>query len=116
MPILRQPPRHMNLDSALAKSFLDLLDRGAGGFTFQTFEDKKPVTKPELAKVVHSPAQPELLRLHALGAGVYITVNATDGKGRKNENVTRIRAIYRKLGASVRRTAVSVAQERGLLR
>ena len=33
-------------------------------------------------------------QIHAHGAGVFITVNETDGKGRKKENITRIRAVF----------------------
>jgi hypothetical protein len=77
-----------------AKRFLKLLDPAGNGFTFQTFHDKRPGTKPELARVVESPAQPELLQLHAHGAGIYITVNETDSKGRKLENIKRIRAVW----------------------
>jgi hypothetical protein len=77
-----------------ATQFLKLLDPSATGFTFQTFHDKKPPTKPELARVIESPAMPDLLQLHTLGAGVYVTVNATDSKGRKSENITRVRAIW----------------------
>ena len=85
---------HSNLDAEPARRFLKLLDPEAKHFTFQTFHDKKPATKPELARVVESPAKEELLQLHADGAGVYVTVNQTDGKGRKAENATRIRAVF----------------------
>ena len=36
----------------------------------------------------------ELVRLNARGAGIFVTVNETDGKGRKKENITRIRALW----------------------
>jgi Primase C terminal 2 (PriCT-2)/RepB DNA-primase N-terminal domain len=84
------PPR----DREEAHRFLRLLDPKATSFTFQTFEDKKPATKTELAKVIHSPAWGALLEMHARGAGVYVSVNATDGEGRKSENITRVRAIW----------------------
>lgn len=78
-----------------AQRFLRLLDAKATSFTYQTFHDKKPPTKPELVRVVlHSPALPELQQLHASGAGIYVTVNETDGKGRKSENILRVRAVW----------------------
>ena len=35
-----------------------------------------------------------LEKLNDLGAGIYLTINETDGKGRKKENINRIRAIF----------------------
>jgi hypothetical protein len=81
-------------DREEAHRFLRLLDPKARSFTFQTFEDKRPATKGELARVIHSPAWATLLEMHACGAGVYVSVNATDGKGRKSENIKRIRAVW----------------------
>ena len=75
-----------------ARLFLRLLDPNAKRFTFQTFEDRKPVTKPDLARVVEDRQQ--VARLHAHGAGVYVTVNETDGKGRCSDNIIRVRAIW----------------------
>jgi hypothetical protein len=78
-----------------ARRYLDLLDARAQSFTFQTFHDAKPPTRPELAKIItHSPALPELLQMHTSGAGVYVTINETDGKGRKSENIVRVRAVW----------------------
>ena len=36
----------------------------------------------------------ELINLHDAGAGVYVTVNQTDGSGRKRENITAVRAVW----------------------
>jgi putative DNA primase/helicase len=83
-----------NLDLDESKRFLKLIDPLAKNFTFQTFEDKKPPTNGKLAMVVQSPAQPRLLQLHAHGAGIYLTINETDGKGRKSENIIRVRAVW----------------------
>jgi RepB DNA-primase from phage plasmid len=85
---------HTNIDREPTTRFLKLLDPEAKHFTFQTFHDKKPPTKPKLARIVESPARDELLQLHAHGAGIYVTVNQTDGKGRKAENVVRVRAVF----------------------
>ena len=85
---------HSNLNFEQTTRFLKLLNSKAENFIFQTFHDKRPPTKHELATVVRSPAQSALLQLHALGAGIYVTVNATDGQGRKSENIIGIRAIW----------------------
>jgi Primase C terminal 2 (PriCT-2)/RepB DNA-primase from phage plasmid len=85
----------MDIDIEQSTQFLKLIDPQATSFTFQTFEDSKPATNGNLARVVlRSPAYPELQELHARGAGVYLTVNETDGKGRKIENIRRIRAVW----------------------
>jgi hypothetical protein len=84
---------HSNLDSDLPKLFLEWL--GGGSFTFQTFHDTKVAKKnPSLARVIQSPADDALLQLHARGAGIFVTVNETDGKGRRSENITRVRAVW----------------------
>ena len=36
----------------------------------------------------------ELRRLNSQGAGIFVTVNKTDGNGRKVENITRPRAVF----------------------
>jgi hypothetical protein len=75
-----------------ATRFLNILDPN-GRFTFQTFHDALHPTKP-LARVIHPPARAALLQLHAQGAGVYVTVNETDGCGRKLHNIKRIRTVW----------------------
>ena len=37
---------------------------------------------------------PLILESYRHGAGVYVTINETDGKGRKKENIVRIRAVW----------------------
>jgi hypothetical protein len=78
-----------------ARRYLSLLDEKATSFTFQTFHDAKHPTKFELAKVItKSPAWPDLLQMYKEGAGIYVTVNETDGTGRKSKNIVRIRAVW----------------------
>jgi uncharacterized protein DUF3631/primase-like protein/DNA primase RepB-like protein len=89
-----RPEPSTNVDQSEAQRFLRLLDPKARSFTFQTFHDKKPPTRRELARVIHSPAWLELLQLHADSAGVYVSVNETDGKGRTSENIIRVRAVW----------------------
>src|SRR5262245_6337687 len=45
-----------------------------------------------LARVTHDPN--EVVRLYEQGAGVYVTVNETDLRGRKSENIIRVRAVW----------------------
>lgn len=99
-----------NLTTNLPESerFLMLLDEEAEAFTFQTFADT-PEAKAEekerernnqpkkYAHVFHGPLSQHakaLERLNRSGAGVFVTVNQTDLKGRKADNVQRVRAVF----------------------
>jgi DNA primase RepB-like protein len=109
-------------DRAEAEHFLALLDSTTARFTFQTFDDNKerltanklkraevnerrkakglkPLTgSPDpFARVFNGTLDMywgELVRLNKEGAGIFITVNATDFKGRKAENVIRVRCLF----------------------
>lgn len=86
-----------NYDLDAAKAFLLALDPTAGNFTFQTFDDNSGRKDPSLTCVLHGNIETLAGRLADLsmrGAGVYVTVNETDGKGRKLANITRCRALY----------------------
>src|SRR5262249_52999348 len=76
--------------------FLKLLDPTAGCFTFQTFDDDRARKNPALTRIVKSPppARDELKKLNKQSAGVFVTINETDGTGRKSENIARIRAVW----------------------
>jgi len=71
--------------------------------TFQTFSDvKAKAGKDPLAKVFHGTLDgcaAEIEKLSAAGAGIFITVNGTDGQGRKKGNVTQGRAWWADLDA-----------------
>ena len=87
----RVPNRHES------ERFLTLLDEDAEQFTFQTFVDDKNARAGELARVLHGSLDDHwdtLCALNAHGAGIFVTVNATDGQGRTKENITRVRAIW----------------------
>ena len=66
--------------------------------TFQTFCDIKGSSDSNpLARVLHGTVDQhweELGRLNDAGAGVFVTVNETDGKGRKAANIVRPRAYF----------------------
>lgn len=84
-----------NIDEATG--FLTALDEDAVSFCFQTFDDQKTRKDPTLARVLHGTLEQHwavLADLNRRGAGVFVTVNVTDGKGRKLENMVRPRAIF----------------------
>ena len=87
----------MTPDLAQAAAFLKLLDPDATSFTFQTFDDDSARKDNRLAQVFHGTLADHaanLTDLQSRGAGVFITINATDGTGRKAENITRVRALW----------------------
>src|SRR5262249_16218334 len=99
---------------AEAERFLKALDPSPNArFTFQTFDDNKERRKKraEANKLRKEQGQKELkdpfaaikhgtlaehwkylVKLNTNGAGIYVTVNETDLKGRAEKNVTRVRA------------------------
>ena len=82
---------------AMARAFLQRLDAEAGTFTLQTFDDT--AAKRRAAARVHQvdPANGALDALagwNAKGAGVFVTVNATDGTGRQAHNIVSVRALF----------------------
>ena len=63
--------------------------------TFFTISDKK--NNPSLTSTIHGSlaAQADVLtRLNDLGAGIFVTVNKTDGKGRTSANIVKPRAVF----------------------
>lgn len=90
-----------------ARRFLAILDPNADmrslfddrpdGFTFQTFDDNKIRKDRSLARVRNKTLDQvslELTRLNNLGAGIFVTINETDGKGRTAANIERIRSVW----------------------
>jgi hypothetical protein len=105
----------LGVDRAEAERFLQIIGRGAACFTFQTADDnverrkaddeanalrqrpgKKPLWSP-FVRVRHGTLAGcfvELARLNRAGAAIYVTVNATDFRGRKAKNVVRVRSLF----------------------
>src|SRR5262245_43122522 len=79
-------------DPRETKRFLDAL---CGGdcrervFTFQTFSDGKNdrSSAKTWSDIFSRETASEMERLNKAGAGIFVTVNKTDGKGRKKKNV-----------------------------
>lgn len=81
--------------------FAEFLD---GLITWQTFDDKKDgANRFKLVRIEHGNlAQLEntMEYLNRNGAGIYASVNETDGKGRCAENVVRVRCLFVDLDGS----------------
>lgn len=91
------------IDLDAARDFLAALDPSARVFTFQTFDDDPKRKDKRLAQVLHGTFEErrtQLTRLNARGAGVFVTINETDGKGRRQENIVRVRAAFVDLDGS----------------
>lgn len=88
------------IDLNLAQSYLDYLAHDKAGWTFQTFDDNEKKRK-ELCCVFSTTVFSSvfgysfaLVKLNNAGAGIFVTVNRTDGKGRKAENIIGLRALF----------------------
>jgi hypothetical protein len=84
-------------DRAEAEKFLKLLDPNATQFTFQTFDDNRDRKTPHLARIFHGSIAEHfdaLAVLNSCGAGVYVTINQTDLKGRTIEHIKKVRRFF----------------------
>jgi AAA domain-containing protein/DNA primase RepB-like protein len=83
-----------------AEQFLVALDPATDHFTFQTFDDNRERRKQNgrhdpFARILHGTLARHwdtLVKLNEQGAGIFITGNATDLKGRSASNIKRVRA------------------------
>ena len=84
----------MTPDLAQTQDFLDALDPASRAFTFQFF--------PERADSIVLPDHPHgrladlgelLVERNRQGAGIFVTVNRTDGRGRSAENIIGLRSL-----------------------
>ncbi|MCJ7518291.1 MAG: RepB family DNA primase, partial [Anaerolineaceae bacterium] len=84
-------------DLIQAERYLSILDEGAEAFCFQTFDDLKSRKSKALASIRQGSFEKWgafLAQMNNSGGGVFVTVNESDGQGRKLENITRIRTIW----------------------
>ncbi len=82
---------------AEAERFLALLDEEAEVFCFQVFDDLDARKEPALASNRHGTLDglwPWLDAVNRQGAGIFVTVNETDGAGREGGNIVRVRAVF----------------------
>jgi RepB DNA-primase from phage plasmid len=91
----------LEFDQHEAKRFLDALCQGDSkheSFAFQTFSDKKAGKGDPLAE--HHTLKPNkawakrIEGMNNRGAGVFVTVNRTNGNGRTNKDVTAVRSLF----------------------
>lgn len=83
------------LDKYIANEYLRMLGGYDTDFTFQIFSDSNHISlKPKILDDTFDNLKGELASQNRKGAGVFVTVNETDGKGRKAENIVRIRAVW----------------------
>lgn len=78
-----------------AQSFLTALDEDSDAFCFQTFDDsgkdKSLIRQRHGSFDKHAD---ELASLNERGAGIFVTVNETNMKGRTKRDIERIRALF----------------------
>ncbi len=80
-----------------AQKFLCLLGSPDTPFTFQSTGEGKQKGNLSLVRILHGPFQQRLGELAALnnqGAGIFVTVNETNERGRKAKDIIRVRAIW----------------------
>lgn len=85
------------IDQAQTQTMISMLSPTGEGLTFQSFDDNTDRANKALIKQYHGSLSTNAQRLEKLnqqGAGVFITVNSTDGIARKKENITSVRALY----------------------
>ena len=85
-----------------AELFLYIL--GGKHHTFQTFNDKKGDKFRYLNKQLHGTFEDVRSKLYKwnklFDTGIYVTINKTDRKGRKTENIIKVRALFADLDGS----------------
>ncbi|MDP9190668.1 MAG: RepB family DNA primase [Acidobacteriota bacterium] len=87
-------PPFLNLEEA--ERFLRTLGGRDTAFTFQTFDDT-PAKRRSLARILHGSFREHrdtLVRLNGQGAGVFVTVQVTNGRGRRTADIVRLRALF----------------------
>lgn len=87
-------------DLAQAARFLELLDPDADEFTFQTFADRPGSPPPRVVHGALDRLGAGLARANRDGSGIFVTINKTDGRGRKAENIVAVRATFVDLDGS----------------
>ena len=102
-----------SINLAEASRFLDFMAEGEP-ITLQSFDDDAGRKSPALANVLHGFLDTHAARLKVFnerGAGIFWTVNFTDGAGRRAENVTSVRAIFLDLDGAPLQPVLAVGVE-----
>lgn len=103
--ILSSKSQEFTIDLDMANRFLTTLTQitESTEFTFQVFPEGEPRAEKAYAAILHGSLNTQASNLVAknrAGCGVYVTVNHTDGKGRKQENILQVRALFVDLDGS----------------
>jgi hypothetical protein len=101
LPNILRSEAEKHLAALTGRTHLTASDGGNIGdfkvFTFQTFADTEVEDSRRLVRVLHGSLNQHfetLTALNAAGAGIYVTVNQTDGRGRTAQNITHVRAQF----------------------
>lgn len=84
-------------DYSQTTKMLAMLAHDNKGITFQTFNDNADQQNKSLIKQFHGSHDllaSQLTQLNSQGAGIFVAVNKTDGKGRKQSNITAVRGLF----------------------
>lgn len=88
----------MRPDLSQAATFVRILTGSSlTSMTWQVFDDDQVRRDPRRAAIFHgtlSEVSYRLAKANDDGCGVFVTVNATDGKGRRARNITAVRALF----------------------
>ena len=87
----------LEIDSAMALQFLMYLDEPRQSWTFQTFDDNVDRKGKHLARILNGSLElhlKTLISLNQQGAGIFVTINPTDGHGRRQQNITGVTAVW----------------------
>ena len=88
--------KNYSIDKKEAQHFLSILSESEP-VTFQTFDDNSERKDPSLIKVLNGTLEEHfdvLKTLNQNGAGVFVTINKTDLRGRKKENILQVRSVF----------------------
>jgi len=85
---------NIKIDLNMAEDFLHQLDQDAEQFCFQLFGEKNKSLPARLLYGSLSEHSDELVAYNQQGGGVFVTINETDGMGRKAENIVAVRACF----------------------
>src|SRR6266403_1841840 len=94
---VKLPPRRPRPNRDDAESFLSALDPAATWWTFQLFDDNRDRMDKSFTRIWHGSFckfWSKLVEFNKQGAGVYLTINETDGKGRTADDIVRVRAVF----------------------
>jgi len=87
-------------DLNMAQRFFPRLDEDADQFTFQTCDDNTTgggERRAELSQIRHGALEDLfswLAKMNRSGAGTFVTGNETDGRGRKEDTIKKVRAVW----------------------